>query len=56
MPFFAAFFIYILHKGVNLFEYADVCKALTVEDAQKRIGELFNESQCAVSAVLPKKE
>ena len=31
-------------------------KEKTVEDAQKRIGELFNESQCAVSAVLPKKE
>ena len=48
-------FMMAYHKGVNLFDYADVCKSLTLEDAQKRIDELFNESQCAVSVVMPKK-
>lgn len=43
------------HKGANLFEYAKVCKSLTIEDARKRINELFDESRCAVSVVMPKK-
>ena len=44
------------HKGVNLFEYAEICKSLTLSDAQKRIDELFDESQCSVSGVCPKKK
>lgn len=43
------------HKGVNLFDYVSVCEKLTADDAQRRIKELFNEKQCAVSLVLPKK-
>ena len=43
------------HKGVNLFEYAEICKSITSEDALERISELFNEDQCSVSAVYPKK-
>lgn len=42
------------HKGVNLFDYASVCESLTVEEARKRLEELFNEEQCAVSVVKPK--
>ena len=42
------------HKGVNLFEYANVCENLTVEDAKERLSELFDEKQCSVSVVYPK--
>lgn len=43
------------HKGVNLFDYAAICEKLTVEDAEKRLNELFKKEQCAVSIVYPKK-
>ena len=42
------------HKGANLFDYASVCEKLTVEEAQQRLGELFEEEQCSLSVVKPK--
>ncbi len=42
------------HKGINLFDYVSVCEALTLEDAQRRIEELFEEKQCSTSVVRPK--
>ena len=49
-------YMFCYHKGINLFDYMTICENLTVEDAQRRIGELFHKEQCAVSVVLPKKE
>ena len=42
------------HKGINLFDYAAVCESLSVEEAQKRLEELFKEEQCSTSVVFPK--
>ena len=49
-------YMFCYHKGINLFDYMTICENLTVEDAQRRICELFHKEQCAVSVVLPKKE
>ena len=49
-------YMFAYHKGVNFFDYADICAKLTVEDATARIKELFNEEQCSTSVVLPKKD
>jgi len=49
-------YMFAYHKGVNFFDYADICAGLTVEDAASRIKELFNEEQCSTSVVLPKKD
>jgi len=43
------------HKGVNLFDYAEICDRLTVREAQERLSELFTKQQCSVSVVNPKK-
>ncbi len=43
------------HKGVNLFDYPRICEEVTIEDAMERLCELFNESQCSLSVVNPKK-
>ena len=49
-------YMFAYHKGVNFFDYAQICEKLTVEDAAARIKELFNEEQCSTSVVLPKKD
>ena len=42
------------HKGINLFDYVNVCQSITLEDARRRIEELFDEKQCSTSVVRPK--
>ena len=49
-------YMFAYHKGINLLDYAKICESLTVEDANKRLNELFNKEQCSTSVVLPKKE
>ena len=49
-------YMFSYHRGVNLFDYANICESLTAEDAKKRLLEIFNEEQCSTSVVLPKKE
>ena len=43
------------HKGVNLFDYPRICDEVSINDAMKRLRELFTEEQCSTSIVNPKK-
>ena len=47
-------YMFAYHKGINLFDYTDILKTVSIDDALERLGELFREEQCSTSLVLPK--
>lgn len=42
-----------LFKGINIFEYSDVVKDITLDDVKLRFKEHFDEKNCAMSVIKP---
>ena len=47
-------YVFAYHRGIDLLKYAEICKKVTVEQANKRLRELFDKEACSMSIVLPK--
>jgi len=47
-------YMFAYHRGVELFDYPDICRKITVEDAQKRLRELLVKEYSSLSVVNPK--
>lgn len=47
--------MFAFHRGVELFDYPEICMSLTAEEADARIKELFDKECGSLSVVLPKK-
>ena len=48
-------YMFAFHRGVELFDYPEICMSLTAEEADARIKELFDKECGSLSVVLPKK-
>lgn len=42
-----------LFKGINIFEYSDIVKDITLDDVKLRFKEHFDEKNCAMSVIKP---
>ncbi|MEE1043505.1 MAG: pitrilysin family protein [Clostridia bacterium] len=42
-----------LFKGINIFEYSDIVKNITLDDVKLRFKEHFDEKNCAMSVIKP---
>jgi len=49
-------YMFSYHRGVDLFDYPEVCRKITTEAAMKRLKELFVKEYSSLSVVNPKKE
>ncbi len=48
-------YMFAFHRGIDLFEYPRICREITIEEAEKRLKQLFTKENSTLSVVLPKK-
>ncbi|KXG78490.1 putative zinc protease AlbF [Fervidicola ferrireducens] len=54
LEFIANSFVSYYHRNVNIFDYPEVLKRITFEEAERRLREFFDFDRMAVSTVYPK--
>ncbi len=47
-------YVFAYHRGIDLLKYAEICKKVTVGQANERLRKLFDKEACSMSIVLPK--
>ena len=47
-------YMFAYHRGIDLFDYPEVCEKITVQDAEKRLKELLVKENSCLSVVNPK--
>lgn len=54
LEFIANSFVSYYHRNINIFDYPEVLKRITFEEAERRLREFFDFDRMAVSTVYPK--
>lgn len=54
LEFIANSFVSYYHRNINIFDYPEVLKRITLEEAERRLREFFDFDRMAVSTVYPK--